>query len=101
MYSDPAETSDLSPRSNLCRCSWLGCDYLASLPGIGLCKSRAFWTKVTNPDVRAVLPKIPSYLKMTTVVTEVFYNLYNKLGWKLSVKKWINKQKLTKKVCEN
>ena len=48
-----------------------GCDYLASLPGIGLGKSKAFWTRVTNPDIRAVLPKIPAYLKMATAVTEV------------------------------
>jgi hypothetical protein len=49
----------------------IGCDYLASLPGIGLGKSKAFWTRVTNPDLRAVLPKIPAYLKMTVAVTEV------------------------------
>jgi hypothetical protein len=44
---------------------------LANLPGIGLAKAKAFWTRVTNPDIRAVLPKIPAYLKLTAaIVTE-------------------------------
>ncbi len=45
-------------------CIMSGCDYLASLHGIGLGKSCKFWGKVTNLDLRAVLPKIPSYLNM-------------------------------------
>ena len=41
-----------------------GCDYQASLPGIGLVKSCKFWGKVTNLDLKSVLPKIPAYLNM-------------------------------------
>jgi hypothetical protein len=41
------------------------------LPGIGLAKAKAFWSRVTNPDIRSVLPKIPAYLKLTSaLVTE-------------------------------
>merc|ERR1711983_372471 len=45
-------------------CIMSGCDYLASLHGIRLGKSTKFWSKVTNLDLKAVLPKIPSYLNM-------------------------------------
>lgn len=52
-------------------CIMAGCDYLPSLPGIGIGKSCKFWGKVTNPDLRSVLPKIPSYLNMNQLdVTE-------------------------------
>ena len=34
-------------------------------PGLG--KSCKFWGKVTNPDLRSVLPKIPSYLNMSAL----------------------------------
>jgi len=30
----------------------------------GIGKSCKFWGKVTNPDIRTVLPKIPGYLNM-------------------------------------
>ena len=45
-------------------CIMSGCDYLASLHGIGLGKSCKFWGKVTNLDLKSVLPKIPAYLNM-------------------------------------
>lgn len=45
-------------------CIMSGCDYLASLHGIGLGKACKFWSRVTNLDLAAVLPKIPSYLNM-------------------------------------
>ena len=45
-------------------CIMSGCDYLSSLHGIGLGKSMKFWSLVTNPDIRQVLTKIPSYLNM-------------------------------------
>ena len=48
-------------------CITAGCDYLDSLPGIGLGKAKNFWAKVTNPDLRNVLRKIPAYLKMPQV----------------------------------
>ena len=44
-------------------CIMSGCDYLASLHGIGLAKSCKFWGKVTNLDLRSVLPKMPAVRK--------------------------------------
>jgi len=56
-----------------------GCDYLASLPGIGLGKAKTFWQKVTNPDLRNVLRKIPAYLKMPgTIVTDEYIERFIK-----------------------
>ncbi|XP_076314124.1 exonuclease tos isoform X2 [Tachypleus tridentatus] len=45
-------------------CILSGCDYLPSLPGIGLAKSCKFFSLTTNPNLEMVLPKIPTYLKM-------------------------------------
>lgn len=45
-------------------CILSGCDYLPSLPGIGLGKASKFFKLITNPNIRATLPKLPSYLKM-------------------------------------
>lgn len=45
-------------------CILSGCDYLPSLPGIGLGKASKFFKLISNPDLRATLPKLPSYLKM-------------------------------------
>ena len=44
-----------------------GCDYLASLPKIGLAKAFKFWARVSNPNLEQVLPKIPAYLNMPAV----------------------------------
>ena len=54
-------------------CITAGCDYLDSLPGIGLGKAKNFWAKVTNPDLRNVLRKIPAYLKMPQVYVSQDY----------------------------
>ena len=48
-------------------CISAGCDYLTNLPGIGIKKAKNFWMKVTNPDLRTVLSKIPASLKMPQV----------------------------------
>ena len=54
-------------------CITAGCDYLASLPGIGLGKAKNFWLKVSNPDLRNELRNIPAYLRMPQVaVTEEY-----------------------------
>ena len=45
-------------------CIMSGCDYLASLHGVGLGKARKFWEKVSNLDLKSVLPKMPAYLNM-------------------------------------
>ncbi|GBN68739.1 Exonuclease 1, partial [Araneus ventricosus] len=45
-------------------CILSGCDYLPSLPGIGLAKACKFFTVTNNMDVANVLPKLPCYLKM-------------------------------------
>ena len=54
-------------------CIMSGCDYLASLHGIGLGKSCKFWSKVTNLDLRQVLPKIPAYLNMHQITVTPEY----------------------------
>ncbi|XP_064489644.1 exonuclease 1-like isoform X2 [Ornithodoros turicata] len=54
-------------------CILSGCDYLSSLPGIGLAKALKFFRLITNPDLRATLPKLPVYLKMPQLnVTEEY-----------------------------
>lgn len=54
-------------------CIMAGCDYHPSLQGIGLGKSKKFWMQVTNLDLNNVLRKIPSYLKMPTLVVTPDY----------------------------
>uniref|UniRef100_A0A0P4W1D1 Exonuclease 1 n=1 Tax=Scylla olivacea TaxID=85551 RepID=A0A0P4W1D1_SCYOL len=41
-----------------------GCDYLPSLPGIGLVKACKFFSVTANTDIFNVLSKLPSYLNM-------------------------------------
>lgn len=41
-----------------------GCDYLPSLPGIGLAKSCKFFNVTANTDIYNVLCRVPSYLNM-------------------------------------
>ncbi|XP_045113559.1 exonuclease 1-like isoform X2 [Portunus trituberculatus] len=41
-----------------------GCDYLPSLPGIGLVKACKFFSVTANTDIYNVLSKLPSYLNM-------------------------------------
>ncbi|XP_077494051.1 exonuclease tos [Amblyomma americanum] len=54
-------------------CILSGCDYLPSLSGIGLKKANKFFSLITNPDLRATLPKLPSYLKMPTLSVDIQY----------------------------
>lgn len=54
-------------------CIMSGCDYLDSLPGIGLAKSCKFVLKTEEDDVWRALSKIPSYLNMRQLeVTEEY-----------------------------
>ncbi|KAH8263269.1 hypothetical protein KR044_006686 [Drosophila immigrans] len=45
-------------------CIMSGCDYLDSLPGIGLAKACKFMLKTEQDDMRIALKKIPQYLNM-------------------------------------
>lgn len=45
-------------------CIMSGCDYLDSLPGIGLAKSCKFVLKTEDDDIARILLKIPAYLNM-------------------------------------
>lgn len=49
-------------------CILSGCDYVQSLPGIGLKKALKFLKLTTNPDIYQVLTKLPSYLNMRQIV---------------------------------
>ncbi|XP_052863763.1 exonuclease 1 [Anopheles cruzii] len=54
-------------------CILSGCDYLDSLPGIGLAKACRFVLRTEDPDVRRALAKIPAYLNMRQVVVSEEY----------------------------
>lgn len=45
-------------------CILSGCDYLDSLPGIGLSKACKFVLKTEDTDLKRTLSKIPAYLNM-------------------------------------
>lgn len=45
-------------------CILSGCDYVDSLPGIGLAKACKFILKTEDDDIRRALAKIPAYLNM-------------------------------------
>lgn len=49
-------------------CILSGCDYIQSLPGIGLKKALKFLKLTANPDIHQTLKKLPSYLNMRQVV---------------------------------
>ncbi|XP_022095679.1 exonuclease 1-like [Acanthaster planci] len=49
-------------------CIASGCDYLASLPGIGLGKAKKLFQHATNPDITHVLKRLPIHLKMKLTV---------------------------------
>ncbi|XP_053658213.1 exonuclease 1 [Anopheles marshallii] len=54
-------------------CILSGCDYVDSLPGIGLAKACKFVMKTEDPDIRRALAKIPAYLNMRQLtVTEEY-----------------------------
>ncbi|XP_015598818.1 exonuclease 1 isoform X2 [Cephus cinctus] len=50
-----------------------GCDYLASLPGIGLNKACRFIIKNTDSDIHRALCRLGSYLNMKTLVVSKEY----------------------------
>lgn len=49
-------------------CILSGCDYIQSLPGIGLKKALKFLKLTANPDIHQTLKKLPSYLNMRQIV---------------------------------
>ncbi|XP_071962950.1 exonuclease 1-like isoform X2 [Antedon mediterranea] len=49
-------------------CIISGCDYLPSLPGIGLGKARKLFLLSSNPDISQLLKKMPMHLKMKQAV---------------------------------
>ncbi|XP_030854685.1 exonuclease 1 isoform X2 [Strongylocentrotus purpuratus] len=53
-------------------CIVAGCDYLASLPGIGIGKARKLFQLTANPDITQVIKRMATTLKMksTTVTPE-------------------------------
>ncbi|KAK3093943.1 hypothetical protein FSP39_022063 [Pinctada imbricata] len=54
-------------------CILSGCDYLASLPGIGLAKACKVFKMARQDDLKLLLKKFPStYLKMNLTVTEEY-----------------------------
>ncbi|XP_055679502.1 exonuclease 1 [Lutzomyia longipalpis] len=56
---------------NMCILS--GCDYLDSLPGIGLAKACKFFLLTEETDLRRALPRVPSYLKMKNLTVPPEY----------------------------
>ncbi|XP_046377448.1 exonuclease 1-like isoform X1 [Haliotis rufescens] len=57
-------------------CILSGCDYLASLPGIGLAKANKVFKMARQPDLKVLLSKLPSYLKMKLVVTQEYIDRF-------------------------
>ncbi|KAG8222761.1 hypothetical protein J437_LFUL007836 [Ladona fulva] len=54
-------------------CILSGCDYLESLPGIGLAKAKKFVNTTSSPDISQTLGKLPSALGMYNLtVTEEY-----------------------------
>ncbi|XP_064600916.1 exonuclease 1-like [Liolophura sinensis] len=53
-------------------CILSGCDYLSSLPGIGLAKACKVFKTARQPDLRLVLKKIPSYLNTKIAVSDEY-----------------------------
>lgn len=45
-------------------CILSGCDYLPSIPGIGLVKSKLFFSLAECDDMKKELPELPTYLRM-------------------------------------
>ncbi|XP_055699981.1 exonuclease 1 [Phlebotomus papatasi] len=56
---------------NMCILS--GCDYLDSLPGIGLAKACKFFLLTEETDLRRALPRVPSYLKLKNLTVSPEY----------------------------
>ncbi|GFR94500.1 exonuclease 1 [Elysia marginata] len=53
-------------------CILSGCDYLPSLPGIGLVKACKVLKTARQQDLRQLLKKLPTYLKMNLAVTDEY-----------------------------
>ncbi|KAK6183560.1 hypothetical protein SNE40_011017 [Patella caerulea] len=53
-------------------CILSGCDYLASLPGIGLATACKVFKKTRLTDIRILLKKLSSYLKKNVVVSNEY-----------------------------
>lgn len=54
-------------------CIMSGCDYLASLPGIGLAKSRQFVVATQDPNFANALRKLPNFFnRMSLIVTDEY-----------------------------
>ncbi|XP_025105613.1 exonuclease 1-like isoform X2 [Pomacea canaliculata] len=53
-------------------CILSGCDYLPSLPGIGLVKACKVFKIARQTDIQQILRKLPMYLKMNVIVTEEY-----------------------------
>lgn len=54
-------------------CIMSGCDYLDSLPGIGLAKACKFMLKTEQDDMQIALKKIPQYLNMRNLEVDDEY----------------------------
>lgn len=54
-------------------CILSGCDYVQSLPGIGLKKALKFLKLTANPDIYQVITKLPAYLNMRQIVVSDEY----------------------------
>ncbi|KAL3872707.1 hypothetical protein ACJMK2_035913 [Sinanodonta woodiana] len=53
-------------------CILSGCDYLPSLPGIGLAKACKVFKVARQSDIKQLLKKVPTYLKMNLTVTQEY-----------------------------
>ncbi|KAK3770564.1 hypothetical protein RRG08_010753 [Elysia crispata] len=53
-------------------CILSGCDYLPSLPGIGLVKACKVLKTARQQELRLLLKKLPTYLKMNLIVSEEY-----------------------------
>uniref|UniRef100_A0A8R1UYM9 Exonuclease 1 n=1 Tax=Pristionchus pacificus TaxID=54126 RepID=A0A8R1UYM9_PRIPA len=54
-------------------CILSGCDYTQGLKGVGLSKALQFFLKTSKTDLKEILPRVPSYLRMPKLqVTDEF-----------------------------
>lgn len=56
-------------------CILSGCDYINSLPGIGLARARKFVMKTEETDIMRALDKIPAYLNMRQLIVTEEYKI--------------------------
>ncbi|KAK9511809.1 hypothetical protein O3M35_000401 [Rhynocoris fuscipes] len=67
----PADQFSLEKFRYMCILS--GCDYLPSLPGIGLAKALKFIKRTADPDICRALNRLGSYLNMSNLVVTQEY----------------------------